>query len=177
MAQRAVSPTIVRRAALAVAVVALMVAAVAPVAAQQAARRGVLLSSASGPTIDTYSYWDGNAVYGFGRPYVATIGEVITAPADPSDLFRFRFYLGHYDCSGPFVTRGELYQWNGTMATGTALWEGDARSITIVRGSTWLPSSYWVSCRRRPTNSGCPVRGVHEHLQELPCYDSLYLLD
>ncbi len=43
------------------------------------------------PTIDTYVDWTGGYVHPFGRPNTSTYGQVITVPADETDLVRFRF--------------------------------------------------------------------------------------
>ncbi len=74
------------------------------------------------PPIDTTPSWDGsNAVSPFGNPNTATYGQTITAPAGGATLTDFTFYM---KVPSSCVFRGEVYAWDGTKATGAALWEG-----------------------------------------------------
>lgn len=127
MRQRASTFSTARSASLAVGVLALVLSAIAPAAAHQDTQP----QAKPAPTIDTYPDWTGSYTYAFGRPETPTYGQVITVPADETDLVRFRFYLSHYAGAGQLVLRGEVYAWNGTMATGQAVWEGAPRRIAF----------------------------------------------
>ncbi len=73
-------------------------------------------------SIDTTPSWDGsNTVAYFGHPNTATYGQTITAPAGGAVLTDFTFYM---KVPSTCVFRGEVYAWDGTKATGSALWEG-----------------------------------------------------
>ena len=58
-------------------------------------------------------------------------------PADETDLVRFRFYMRKDAGKGHLILRGEVYQWEGQMATGPALWEGAPREIELTSGDHW----------------------------------------
>ena len=89
------------------------------------------------PTIDTYLDWEGDSIYSFGRPDTSTYGQVITVPVDETDLVRFRFYMHEYAGEGHLILRGEVYEWNGQMAIGPALWEGAQRRIALTASDPW----------------------------------------
>lgn len=135
MGQRTFSFSVGRRTALAAGVAVLVVAgATAPATAHQGAQQETGVLAKPAPTIDTYIDWTGAYAGLFSRPETPTFGQVITVPADETDLLRFRFYLGHQAGTGHLVLRGEVYAWNGTMATGQALWEGAPRRIAYRGG-------------------------------------------
>jgi hypothetical protein len=97
------------------------------------------------PTIDTYGDWTGDYAAPFGRPSTSTFGQVITVPADETDLVRFRFYIHHYEGRGHLILRGEVYQWNGQMATGPDLWEGAQRRIAMTASDDWRRVGFRVA--------------------------------
>jgi hypothetical protein len=137
MGQRAFSFSIGRRTALAAGVAVLVgVGAIAPAAAHQSAQQQTRVAAKPAPTIDTYIDWTDGYAAAFSRPETPTYGQVITVPADETDLVRFRFYLSHFSGTGHLVLRGEVYAWNGTMATGQALWEGVPRRIAYALTDT-----------------------------------------
>jgi len=81
-------------------------------------------------SINTYKSWDGsNYVYEFGCPNTTTYGQVITAPKTGM-LNKFSFWWANAGGDGSMVVRGEVYAWDGSKATGSALWESKARTIS-----------------------------------------------
>ncbi len=85
-------------------------------------------SFAADTTVDTISGWDGSSsICCFGVPNSATYGQVVTVPADRTVLESFDFEL-LVPSSVSF--QAEVYAWDGTKATGPALYEGSARSTT-----------------------------------------------
>jgi hypothetical protein len=67
----------------------------------------------------------------FGYPNTATYGQLITAPADDTQLDSFTFFIS---MSGTVVVRGELYAWDGQKATGPNLFESAPRTISNTSG-------------------------------------------
>jgi hypothetical protein len=95
----------------------------------------VALGSSPAAAISTYKSWDGaQYVYPFGCPDTTTYGQVITAP-NKHTLNKFAFSWANSDGStGSMVVRGEVYAWDGTKATGSALWESKPRTISYGDG-------------------------------------------
>jgi hypothetical protein len=118
-----VSPSLIRRAAVAVGVVALGVATFAPTGAFAHIDK-------KHATINTYKVWDGSTtIQAFGCPDTTTYGQVITVPAGKTTLNKYTFYMNDFGATGSMVVRGEVYAWNGTMATGSSLSETAARTL------------------------------------------------
>jgi hypothetical protein len=81
-------------------------------------------------TLNTVTAWNHiDGVFSFGRPDTSTYGQVITVPAGMTRLTRFNFYMSDEGASGSLILRGEVYAWDGTKATGSALWEGNPRTV------------------------------------------------
>jgi hypothetical protein len=82
--------------------------------------------------IDTTDSWNGTkALFTFGRPEAATYGQVVTVPAGDTVLDSFTFYMRELPFTATTMTfRGEVYAWDGSKATGPALWESAPRSLT-----------------------------------------------
>lgn len=80
--------------------------------------------------IDTISQWQqNNTVAPFGCPDSTTYGQTITAPAKFKKITKFKFYMSGQAASGQsMVVRGEVYGWNGTMATNLV---AESKPITI----------------------------------------------
>lgn len=89
------------------------------------------LGSTPASAISTYGAWDGsNFVYPFGCDSTATYGQVITAKSKTT-LNNFAFSWATYNnTTGSMVVRAEVYAWDGTKATGDALWESQPRTIS-----------------------------------------------
>jgi hypothetical protein len=79
-------------------------------------------------TIDTTPQAD-SAVrfFGHGQFGTATYGQVITAPANDTQLDSFTFLMNLPDT---VVFRGEVYAWDGEKATGPNLYESVARTTS-----------------------------------------------
>ena len=78
--------------------------------------------------IDTTPFWPGNSWVGnFGIPTTATFGQVITAPVGGEILQSFTFYMGQ---PATLAFQGEVYAWDGTMATGPNLFESVPMTTT-----------------------------------------------
>jgi hypothetical protein len=89
------------------------------------------LGSSPASAINTYKYWDGSQyINSFGCPDTTTYGQVITAPKNKQVLNSFTFWWKNLD-SGSMVVRGEVYAWDGTKATGKALYESAPLTITF----------------------------------------------
>ena len=71
-------------------------------------------------TIDTTPNWPGGSVTPFGYPIFSTFGQVITVPTtDDTVLQSFSFHMRLPDTC---TFRGYVYAWDGTKATGAALY-------------------------------------------------------
>jgi hypothetical protein len=83
---------------------------------------------AAGTILDTASGWNGsdNAIF-FGSPDTSTYGETITAPITDTVLQSFTFYM---QVPTALKFRGYVYAWDGTKATGSALYESAPFSTT-----------------------------------------------
>jgi len=103
-------------------------------------------------SINTIPLWNGTSfISSFGVTDTATYGETITVPAGASPLNAFSFEIGN--CGANVTMRGEVYAWNGTMATGAALYESapftltDSAAfqlVTFTPGSLTLPAGQYV---------------------------------
>jgi hypothetical protein len=88
-------------------------------------------ASTAKATIDTFPNWDGSTiVQPFGCPDTTTYGQTITVPAGMTHLNKFTFTWVNLN-TGSMVVRAEVYAWNGTMATGSSLYE-KRRSISFL---------------------------------------------
>jgi hypothetical protein len=84
--------------------------------------------------ISTYGSWDGStSVVPFGCPNTTTYGQVITIPKGITHLGKFHFSWVNLN-SGSMVVRGEVYAWDGTKATGSALYESKRKTISFNDG-------------------------------------------
>lgn len=100
----------VRRSTIAASVLALGVLAFSPAADASIAGKK--------PTIDTYTGWDqSSAVGSFGCPNTTTYGETITIPKKKHKVTKAVIYMNDGGASGSMVARGEIYGWNGSVAT------------------------------------------------------------
>jgi len=83
--------------------------------------------------IDTYSSWNGgSSVSPFGCPDSSTYGQVITIPAKTKKLTKFSFYMaGQAGAGQSMVVRGEVYNWSGSGATGSAVAESKPQTIAF----------------------------------------------
>lgn len=74
--------------------------------------------------IDTVSTWDeSNFISSFGLTNTATYGQVITVPITDTVLQDFSFHINLTDAC---AFKGYVYAWDGTKATGPALYESAA---------------------------------------------------
>jgi hypothetical protein len=88
------------------------------------------LGSSPASAISTYKSWDGSQSVGsFGCPDTTTYGQVITV-GKKTTLNNFSFKWIN-SSSGSMVVRGEVYAWDGSKATGSALWESRKRTISF----------------------------------------------
>jgi hypothetical protein len=86
------------------------------------------------PTINTYKSWDGSEdVVPFGCPDTTTYGQVITVPSGYSKLNKFTFSWVNLG-TGSMKARGEVYAWDGSKATGSALYQSAARFVSFSDG-------------------------------------------
>src|SRR6478609_9177673 len=83
------------------------------------------------PTINTYKTWDGSTfVSSFGCPDTTTYGQVITVPSGKTKLNKFTFSWKNLS-TGSMKVRGEVYAWDGAKATGSALYQSEARFVSF----------------------------------------------
>jgi hypothetical protein len=86
-------------------------------------------SPVAAKSINTVRSWDGTSyVQPFGCPDTTTYGQVITVPQNETSLNKFTFRWINLN-TGSMVVRGEVYAWDGTKATGSALWESSPKKI------------------------------------------------
>jgi hypothetical protein len=138
---RLLASSSLRRAAVIVGVVALGVGALTTTAGASIDGKKTV--------IDTFPQWDGTTyVYSFGCPNTTTYGEVVTAPAHRKHIRNFT-YTWHDYTTGSMVVRGEVYAWNGTMATGPAVAESAPQTITS-GAPDWFNVTFKVKGRVQP---------------------------
>ena len=78
--------------------------------------------------MDTTPAWDGSSVVtDFGYSTIATFGQVITVPQTDWMLTSFTFYMNLPDTC---TFRGFVYKWDGSKATGPALYESAPRTTS-----------------------------------------------
>lgn len=82
-------------------------------------------------TINTYPDYN-QSVGSLGCPDTTTYGETITVPAKKKNVTMFKYYMGGQAQAGQsMVVRGELYAWDGTKATGPAIYETAPRTVAF----------------------------------------------
>jgi hypothetical protein len=80
-------------------------------------------ASTAAATINTFPSWNGSDIaQPFGCPDTTTYGETITVPAGKTHLNKFTFTWRSLS-SGTMLVRAEVYAWNGSMATGSSLFQ------------------------------------------------------
>lgn len=84
-------------------------------------------ATASSTVIDTRDDGVTDTVGLFGVPDTATYGQVVTAPVGAQTLSSFTFRV---EVPSTLIFRGEVYAWDGTEATGPALFESLARTTS-----------------------------------------------
>jgi hypothetical protein len=130
MRPRLASLPLIRRIAIAIGVLSLGVGAAGSAFGAPGQTHPPGTDSHEHATIDTYGAWDGStAIATFGRPDTSTYGQVITVPQAKTSIWRFSFYLTDAGSEGSLTMRGEVYRWNGTQATGDAVWESAPRVV------------------------------------------------
>ncbi len=84
--------------------------------------------------INTYGSWDGSSsIVPFGCPNTTTYGQVITIPNGKTHLGKFHFSWINLN-TGSMVVRGEVYAWDGSKATGSALYESKKKTLSFSDG-------------------------------------------
>jgi hypothetical protein len=81
------------------------------------------------PTINTLKDWQGSTVIPFGCPDTTTYGQTFTVPGHKTTMDKVTWVWS--GTGGSMVVRGELYAWDGTKATGSALFETAPRTIAF----------------------------------------------
>jgi len=120
------SPSLIRRGLVGLAAIGLAFAALGTAQAT---------ASTTAAAIDTYGAWDGAyTVQAFGCPDSTTYGETITVPSGKKKITKVTFPWINLVGSGSFKTRGYVYAWNGTGATGSAIAATKAKTISYVDG-------------------------------------------
>jgi len=91
-------------------------------------------SPAAAKGISTYSSWNGSSIIEpFGCPDTTTYGQVITIPKGQTHLGKFHFSWINLN-TGSMVVRGEVYAWDGTKATGSALYQSKPKTLSFSDG-------------------------------------------
>jgi len=91
-------------------------------------------STASARYITTVKQWtDDNVWTGLQCGGVSTVGQIITIPRHIHSMHKFKFELLNDPKAalGSMVVRGVVYAWDGTKASGSALWESKPRTISL----------------------------------------------
>jgi len=101
-----------------------------------------VLGSSPAGAINTYRGWDGSSsVYFFGCPDTANYGQVITIKGYRHSLKDFSFWLqGQASAGQSMVVRAEVFSWDGTKPTGTALYESAPRTIAYADSNFHMES-------------------------------------
>lgn len=97
----------------------------------------ILVSSTAfaGLTVDTNPSWDGSTyISSFGVTNTATYGQTIVVPVGQNRIDSFSFQVGFASAAIQF--QPEVYAWNGSSATGAALWEGVPVTLAAGNGFT-----------------------------------------
>jgi hypothetical protein len=100
-------------------------------------------------TVDTITGWSGSTIGNFGYPDTATYGQTITIPGGRHVLKTFSFLMLVPSTN---VFRGEVYAWDGSEATGKALWQSQptrtngssAQVVTFHPGVRVMPGSMYI---------------------------------
>ena len=117
------SSPFLRRAGTAAAVLALGTIAFAPAASASADKKA---------TIDTYSNFTGNNIISaFGCPNSTVYGTTVTIPAKKHHITKASFPMNDGGATGSMQARGEIYAWDGSKATGTAIAETAPQTIDL----------------------------------------------
>ena len=124
---------------------------------------GCLTAQVVNPSINTISSWNGSQfISSFGVTDTATYGQTLTL-ASSGLLNNFSFEIGN--CGAQVTFRGEVYAWDGTKATGPALWEGAPQTlpnssafalVTMSPGVTLTPGQYVIFVSTSKDQSGAP---------------------
>jgi hypothetical protein len=118
--------------------------------------------------VNTIPSWNGtDYIWSFGVPDTATYGQTITVGVNAGSLNSFAFQIGN--CSADVSLRASIYAWNGTMATGSSLWQSSlTRSAEAISagelqtgGLTLSPGSYVLFARPHRTSPEHRIAGVN----------------
>ena len=126
---------------------------------------GIAATAQAQNGIDTIGSWNGSSfISSFGVTDTATYGQVISVPSGASPMTSFSFEIGN--CGNNVTMRGEVYAWNGTMATGSALYESAPftltssaafQLVTFNTGSLSLaPGNYVIFASTSKDQTGAP---------------------
>jgi hypothetical protein len=91
---------------------------------------GLLVAGVAGATtyIDTITSWDNtNSVGTFGAGGTPTYGQVITVGSGVDPITQFTFKIGTCSTAGNYLAY--IYAWDGSKATGSALYTSTVQSI------------------------------------------------
>src|SRR5665213_3201238 len=90
-----------------------------------------VLGSSPAWAINTHLGWNGSdSVTPFGCPNTTNYGQVITIKGYRHSLKDFSVWVrGQASAGQSMVVRAEVYAWDGTKATGSALYESAPRTI------------------------------------------------
>ena len=88
---------------------------------------GACLSGQS--TFSSLPQWNGTTfISSFGVTNTATYGQTITVTSGFGNLLGFSFQIGN--CSADVTFRGHVYAWDGSKATGAALFNSAPQTVT-----------------------------------------------
>ncbi|MDM7994292.1 MAG: IPTL-CTERM sorting domain-containing protein [Acidobacteriota bacterium] len=113
--------------------------------------------------VNTIPSWNGtDYIWSFGVPDTATYGQTITVGVNAGSLNSFAFQIGN--CSADVSLRASIYAWNGTMATGSSLWQSSLTTVSAgsgfqlvsftTGGLTLSPGSYVLFASTSQDQSG-----------------------
>ena len=118
--------------------------------------------------VNTIPSWNGSSyISSFGVVNTATYGQTITVGENAGSLNSFAFQIGN--CNANVSFRASIYAWDGSMATGSSLWQSSLTSIsagsgfqlvTFNTGGLMLsPGSYVLFASTSQDQSGAPSSG------------------
>ena len=107
-----------------------MIGVVVPAVAQPPAEHAQSGARGHAATIDTYASWDGkSSTSGFGCGGGTDLGQVVTVPEGKTTIDKYDFWVLYGGQSGSLVLRTEIYAWDGSKASGPALYESRPQTI------------------------------------------------
>ena len=162
-------PSSLRRGAIVAGLVALGVSVFAPGAMAQTDTRTTV--------IDTFGQWDGSSnAHPFGcNGATTTYGQVLTVPAHRHHLTKFPMKWTDL-ATGSIVARGELYAWDGSKATGSAIYETPAKTYKSGKSGFYNVTLHYKG-RLKPGSQYVAFASIDKDFEQCTTYQVGWALD